>query len=72
MGNHLYDRVYTSRGGEYNLNIQLGGTDIEEIIVTGQAVNFDTLGVGPRSTFTSEDLATLPSIDRDMAKILRD
>ena len=63
--------VYTSLGGEYNLNIQLGGADIEEIIVTGKAVNFDTLGVGPGSTFTSEDLATLPSIDRDIKDIAR-
>ena len=67
----LRSGIYTSLGGEYNLNIQLGGTDIEEIIVTGQAVNFDTLGVGPGSTFTSEDLATLPSIDRDIKDIAR-
>ncbi|MEC7831226.1 MAG: TonB-dependent receptor [Pseudomonadota bacterium] len=67
----LQQGVYTSLGGENTLSIRLGGADVEEIIVTGKAVDLESLGVGPGSTFDANDIATLPSIDRDIKDIAK-
>ncbi len=63
--------IYTSLGGDYSINIQLSGADVEEIIVTGKAADLGKFGVGPGSTFDSTDIATFASIDRDIKDIAK-
>jgi len=61
--------IFTSLGSESNIYFKLGSGDIEEIIVTAKSVDFKSLGVGPGSTFTAEDISKFASIDRDIRDI---
>lgn len=63
--------IFTRLGSESNVSFSLGSTSVEEIVVTAKASDFSGLGVGPGSTFDSEDISTLPSIDRDIKDIAK-
>ena len=63
--------IFTRLGSESNVSFSLGSSSVEEIVVTAKASDFSGLGVGPGSTFDSEDISTLPSIDRDIKDIAK-
>ena len=63
--------IFTRLGSESSVSFSLGSSSVEEIIVTAKASDFSGLGVGPGSTFDSEDISTLPSIDRDIKDIAK-
>ena len=63
--------IYTRLGSEANLSFTLGSSGVQEIVVTAQAYDLNSLGVGPGSTFDAEDISTLPSIDRDIKDIAK-
>ena len=63
--------IFTRLGGESSVSFSLGSRSVEEIVVTAKASDFSGLGVGPGSTFDSEDISTLPSIDRDIKDIAK-
>ena len=63
--------IFTTLGSESNIYFKLGSGDIEEIIVTAKSVDFKSLGVGPGSTFTAEDISKFASIDRDIRDIAK-
>ena len=65
------NNIFTRLGSESNVSFSLGSTSVEEIVVTAKASDFSGLGVGPGSTFDSEDISTLPSIDRDIKDIAK-
>ena len=63
--------IFTRLGSESSVSFSLGSSSVEEIVVTAKASDFSGLGVGPGSTFDSEDISTLPSIDRDIKDIAK-
>ena len=63
--------IFTRLGSESNVSFSLGSSSVEEIVVTAKASDFSGLGVGPGSTFDSEDISILPSIDRDIKDIAK-
>ena len=51
--------IFTRLGSESNVSFSLGSSSVEEIVVTAKASDFSGLGVGPGSTFDSEDISTI-------------
>lgn len=59
-----------SLGDIYNLAIELpGGGAVEEIVVTGQAVQGVDVAAGPAATFTSYDIETSVNFNRDIVDV---
>jgi hypothetical protein len=62
--------LYTELSRPQNVTLLLGSADIvESVVVTSSRVQDTTIGVG--SQFTAEDVASLPSISRDVKDVIR-
>tara|TARA_R110002072_G_scaffold170552_2_gene324150 strand:+ start:82074 stop:85286 length:3213 start_codon:yes stop_codon:yes gene_type:complete len=58
-----------SLGDIYNLSIDLGGAQVEEVLVLGRAGNAVEVASGPAATFSAFDLATSVAFDRDIKDV---
>src|SRR5210317_103972 len=57
-------------GEIYNLSIDvLASPTMEEVIVTGENVNMVVTAAGPAATFSSEEIVTAVSLNRDIAEV---
>ncbi|MBT8069833.1 MAG: TonB-dependent receptor [Gammaproteobacteria bacterium] len=63
--------VFVRLGDTFFLPMQLGLSDMEEVIVTSAAVQTQQLALGPASTFNIEDLQDFPAINRDLRDVIR-
>jgi hypothetical protein len=63
--------VYVRLGDTFFLPMQLGLSDMEEVIVTSAAVQTQQLALGPASTYNLEDLQDFPAINRDLRDVIR-
>ena len=63
--------VYVRLGDTFFLPMQLGLSDMEEVIVTSAAVQTQQLALGPASTYNIEDLQDFPAINRDLRDVIR-
>lgn len=61
--------ITTVLGQPVGVELALGGTDIQEVLVTGSRVRSAEIGV--TSEFSSQDIANLPSVSRDVKSIVR-
>jgi outer membrane receptor for ferrienterochelin and colicin len=58
-------------GDTYDMVLQLGSADLEEVVVTAQLVQSEQLALGPASVFGLADLEEMPHINRDLRDIIR-
>ncbi|WP_444893811.1 carboxypeptidase regulatory-like domain-containing protein [Microbulbifer sp. TRSA001] len=70
-GQRVIEDIYLSVGDILPLSLTLGTSNLEEVTVLGQALSTSRLAVGPSSHFNSGDLASAPSINRDIKDVLR-
>ncbi len=63
--------VFVRLGDTFFLPMQLGLSDMEEVIVTSAAVQTQQLALGPASTYNIEDLQDFPAINRDLRDVIR-
>jgi outer membrane receptor for ferrienterochelin and colicin len=57
-------------GDATNVDLTLGASIVEDIVVTGSARNVVTTAIGPSATFSLETLETAPSINRDIRDVI--
>ena len=58
-----------SLGDVYNLKIDISTAEIEEIVVYGESSSFTDIAAGPAATFSSYDLETAVSFNRDIVDV---
>lgn len=58
-------------GETYDISLQLGTAEMEELVVTAQRVQTEQLALGPSSVFAFDDLQDLPHINRDLRDVVR-
>jgi len=58
-------------GDLYNVVLQLGAADLEEVVVTGQMIGGGQVALGPSSVFNAETIASMPTVDRDLRDVIR-
>ena len=56
-------------GDAVAVDLSLGGASLDDIVVTGVAGAVPT-AIGPSATFTAEDLANAPAINRDLRDVI--
>ncbi|HEX7061116.1 MAG TPA: carboxypeptidase regulatory-like domain-containing protein [Woeseiaceae bacterium] len=63
--------VYLDLGDTYAFNVTLTrGEDIDEIVVTGSAIQAVDVAIGPAATFSRSDLETAPAINRSITDVI--
>ncbi|HSG97345.1 MAG TPA: TonB-dependent receptor, partial [Woeseiaceae bacterium] len=69
----LVTDVYTDLSAPASFSIALGGADeeIEEIVVLASQVQTVQMAVGPGSSFTLDDIESMPSIARQVRDVIR-
>jgi hypothetical protein len=69
----LVTDVYTNLSAPANFNIALGAVDaeIEEIVVVASQVATVDMAVGPGTTFSLDDIESVPSIARQVRDVIR-
>ncbi|AWF81491.1 TonB-dependent receptor [Microbulbifer sp. A4B17] len=70
-GERVIEDIYLSVGDTLPLSLTLSSSSLEEVSVLGQALSTSRLAVGPSSHFNSDDLASAPSVNRDIKDVLR-
>ncbi|WP_444917069.1 TonB-dependent receptor [Microbulbifer sp. JMSA003] len=70
-GNRVLENIYLSVGDTLPLTLTLDNSNLEEVSVIGQAITNSRLAVGPSSHFNSDDLASAPSVNRDIKDLVR-
>lgn len=55
----------------YDVVLQLGSADLEEVVVTGQMIGGSQVALGPSSVFNAETIANMPTVDRDLRDVIR-
>lgn len=64
--------IYTSLSDVTDFTVRLEEqTEIEEIVVTASAVQSVSLAVGPGTSFSIEDIQSMPSIQRQIRDVIR-
>lgn len=58
-------------GDTYEMVLQLGSSDLEEVVVTGQMVGGGQVALGPSSIFSAQAIADMPAVDRDLRDVIR-
>ncbi|MEC8860518.1 MAG: TonB-dependent receptor [Pseudomonadota bacterium] len=58
-----------SLGDIYNLSIDLGAAQVEEVLVLGRSGNFVDVASGPAATYSTFDLETSVAFDRDIKDV---
>jgi outer membrane receptor for ferrienterochelin and colicin len=68
----LVTDVFTSLSEEADFTVQLQEqTDVEEIVVTAAAVQRMELAIGPGTSFSIEEIQSMPSIQRQIRDVIR-
>jgi hypothetical protein len=63
--------VMVALGETFTFNVTLQAESIEEIVVTAAMVRTAPVAIGPSSSFSLEEIQSLPSINRDINDIVR-
>ena len=63
--------VIVALGETYDFDVTLTAESIEEIIVTSAMVQSAQVAIGPSTAFSFDDIQNLPSINRNIADIVR-
>ncbi|MCO1335133.1 TonB-dependent receptor [Microbulbifer sp. OS29] len=71
QGERVLEDIYLSVGDTLPLSLTFDSSSLEEVSVLGQALSTSRLAVGPSSHFNSDDLASTPSVNRDIKDLLR-
>jgi hypothetical protein len=69
--NQLVSDINLALGDTYTVVLQLSGTAIEEVIVTGSLLNVAEVAVGPSAIFDLQTLQDSPSINRNINDIIQ-
>lgn len=68
----LVTDVFTDLSGAANFNIDLGAQQaIDEVTVTASQVATAKVAIGPGTAFDTQDIATMPSIQRQIRDVIR-
>ena len=69
----LVTDVFTNLSGAASFDLRLGATDaaIEEIVVTARLVATADLAVGPGTSFSLDDIESMPTIARQIRDVIR-
>jgi hypothetical protein len=69
--NQLVSDINLALGDTYTVVLQLSGTAIEEVIVTGSLLNVAEVAVGPSAIFDLQTLQDSPSVNRNITDIIQ-
>src|SRR5690606_16370535 len=69
--NQTVTDINLSLGDTYDVVLQLGSADLEEVVVTGQMIGGEQIALGPSSTFNAQTIADMPTVDRDLRDVIR-
>ncbi len=69
--NQTITDINLSLGDTYDLVLQLGSADLEEVVVTGQMIGGEQVALGPSSVFNAQTIADMPTVDRDLRDVIR-
>ncbi len=69
--NQTITDISLSLGDTYEMVLQLGSADLEEVVVTGQMIQGGAVALGPSSVFNAETIANMPTVDRDLRDVIR-
>jgi len=58
-------------GETYEMVLQLGSADLEEVVVTGQMIQGGQVALGPSSVFNQDTIANMPTVVRDLRDVIR-
>lgn len=69
--NQTVTDINLNLGDTYDVVLQLGDVNMEEVIVTSAMARGEQLALGPSSTFGIADLQEMPHVNRDLRDIIR-